>query len=91
MVVMEWEEGSYEEFLEAKCRAMVVELQAVVVELQTWKDKYNRDIKEIKYPAPTLSGYKLQCLSCGKQVSTTLPKSTIVRAIITCPECYEKE
>ena len=33
---------------------------------------------------------RLHCLNCGKSVSTPVPKDTIVRAWIQCPECIEK-
>jgi hypothetical protein len=32
---------------------------------------------------------KLRCFSCGKSVSTTVPDNTVLRAILTCPECIE--
>lgn len=34
---------------------------------------------------------RLACFSCGKSVSTEVADETIVRAVLTCPECYEKE
>lgn len=34
---------------------------------------------------------RIRCSSCGKSVSTGVPKHTIVRAWIQCPECIEKE
>jgi len=34
---------------------------------------------------------RLKCFSCGKIVSSKVPAETIVRAIIVCPECLEKE
>lgn len=30
---------------------------------------------------------RLHCTACGKSVSTEVPDDTIVRAILTCPEC----
>ena len=33
---------------------------------------------------------KLRCFYCNKEVSTEVPKGTIVRAILECPECIEK-
>lgn len=33
---------------------------------------------------------KLICFECGKMVSTEVPEETIVRAMLTCPECIEK-
>lgn len=33
----------------------------------------------------------LHCSKCGKIVSTQVPKGTIVRAYIECPECAERE
>lgn len=33
----------------------------------------------------------LHCYFCGKAVSTEVPDQTIVRAILTCPECVEAE
>lgn len=32
----------------------------------------------------------LFCFDCQKQVSTLIPDNTVIRAIIICPECYEK-
>ena len=34
---------------------------------------------------------KLHCYKCSKPVSTEVPDSTIVRAVLECPECIEKE
>lgn len=34
---------------------------------------------------------RIHCISCGKSVSTEVDDETIIRAIVTCPECYEKE
>lgn len=31
----------------------------------------------------------VQCSACGKQVSTPVPKGTVIRAWIECPECIE--
>lgn len=31
---------------------------------------------------------RLMCWECGKGVSTEVPKCTIVRATIVCPECF---
>lgn len=33
----------------------------------------------------------LRCFYCGKIVSTELPDTAVVRGIIMCPECVEKE
>ena len=33
---------------------------------------------------------RLHCFACGKSVSTEVPDNTIVRAILTCPECIEQ-
>jgi DNA-directed RNA polymerase subunit RPC12/RpoP len=35
--------------------------------------------------------YRIMCMQCGKSVSTPVPKETLVRAWIECPECIEKE
>jgi hypothetical protein len=32
----------------------------------------------------------LHCFDCGEVVSTPVPEETIVRAILTCPECVDK-
>ena len=34
---------------------------------------------------------RLRCYECGKSVSTEVPDDTVVRAVLTCPECIEKE
>ncbi len=34
---------------------------------------------------------RLYCYFCGKSVSTEVPDSTIVRAVLVCPECIEAE
>lgn len=34
---------------------------------------------------------RVHCSRCGKPVSTPVPKKTIVRAWVECPECIEKE
>jgi hypothetical protein len=34
---------------------------------------------------------RLRCYYCGKSVSTEVPSETVVRAVLTCPECIEKE
>ncbi len=33
---------------------------------------------------------RILCMQCGKSVSTPVPKDTIVRAWVECPECIEK-
>lgn len=33
---------------------------------------------------------RIWCMTCGKSVSTEVPKNTIVRAWVECPECIEK-
>lgn len=33
----------------------------------------------------------LHCNQCGKPVSSPIPKGTIVRAFIQCPECVMRE
>lgn len=35
--------------------------------------------------------HRLCCTGCGKTVSTEVPEGTIVRAVLTCPECLERE
>lgn len=32
---------------------------------------------------------RILCMGCGKSVSTPVPKDTIVRAYVECPECLE--
>lgn len=34
---------------------------------------------------------RLRCLSCAKSVSSEVPDETVVRAILTCPECFAAE
>lgn len=34
---------------------------------------------------------RIRCNGCGKPVSTGVPKHTIMRAWVQCPECIEKE
>jgi len=34
---------------------------------------------------------RIWCMKCGKSVSTPVPKGTLVRAWVECPECIEKE
>ena len=34
---------------------------------------------------------RLRCYHCGKSVSTPVPASTIVRAVLECPECSEQQ
>jgi len=34
---------------------------------------------------------RIHCMKCGKSVSTPVPKDTIVRAWVECPECIEKD
>lgn len=34
---------------------------------------------------------QLHCFSCSKPVSTPVPSGVVIRAIIQCPECIEKE
>lgn len=34
---------------------------------------------------------RLRCLFCGNSVSTEVPDDTIVRALIMCPDCMEKQ
>jgi len=34
---------------------------------------------------------RLACFDCGKSVSTEVGDETIVRAIVTCPECFERK
>lgn len=34
---------------------------------------------------------QLKCFECGKVVSTEVSSTTMVRGILTCPECIEKE
>lgn len=34
---------------------------------------------------------RLWCFGCGKTVSNELPEGTVVRAILTCPECLRAE
>ena len=33
---------------------------------------------------------RLHCTECGKSVSSEVPDDTVVRAILTCPECVPK-
>jgi hypothetical protein len=33
---------------------------------------------------------KLRCTYCSKIVSTEVPDDTVVRAVLECPECVEK-
>jgi hypothetical protein len=33
---------------------------------------------------------RIWCMKCGKSVSTPVPKGTIMRAWVECPECIEK-
>ncbi len=33
---------------------------------------------------------RIHCDNCGKSVSTPVPKDTLVRAWVQCPECIEK-
>jgi hypothetical protein len=33
---------------------------------------------------------RIRCMNCGKSVSTPVPKDTLVRAWVECPECIEK-
>jgi hypothetical protein len=33
----------------------------------------------------------LRCYNCGKTVSTEVPDSTVVRAVVICPECLERD
>lgn len=33
---------------------------------------------------------RLHCTECGKSVSTEVAEETVVRAILTCPECVPK-
>jgi DNA-directed RNA polymerase subunit RPC12/RpoP len=33
---------------------------------------------------------RIWCMQCGKSVSTPVPKGTVVRAYVECPECIEK-
>lgn len=35
--------------------------------------------------------HRIRCNGCGKTVSTGVPKHTIMRAWVECPECIEKE
>lgn len=32
----------------------------------------------------------IRCSNCGKIVSTPVPKNTVVRAWVECPECLEE-
>lgn len=32
---------------------------------------------------------RLYCYFCGKSVSTDVPRETVVRALLVCPECIE--
>ena len=34
---------------------------------------------------------RLRCYQCGKSVSTEVADNTIVRALLTCPECMGRE
>jgi hypothetical protein len=34
---------------------------------------------------------RLRCLTCWKSVSNEVPEETVVRAVLTCPECYAAE
>jgi len=34
---------------------------------------------------------RLHCFSCNQTVSTEVPASTVLRGLIQCPECIEKE
>jgi DNA replication initiation complex subunit (GINS family) len=34
---------------------------------------------------------QLKCYDCGKPVSTPVPKDTVVRAVVECPECIQKK
>ena len=42
------------------------------------------------YPTDDIS-YRICCMKCGKSVSSPVPKDTIVRAWVECPECLEKK
>lgn len=33
---------------------------------------------------------RLHCTECGQSVSTEVPDETVVRAVLTCPECVPK-
>lgn len=34
---------------------------------------------------------RLRCFGCTKSVSNEVPDTTVVRAILHCPECYAEE
>lgn len=34
---------------------------------------------------------RYHCWTCGKSVTSELPDETVIRAILTCPECIEKK
>ena len=34
---------------------------------------------------------RVLCMNCGKSVSSPVPKGTVIRAWVECPECIEKK
>lgn len=42
-------------------------------------------------PAMPSETERIWCMNCGKSVSTPVPKPTIVRAYVECPECMEEK
>jgi DNA-directed RNA polymerase subunit RPC12/RpoP len=48
------------------------------------------EMNEIDLPIDDLA-YRIRCMNCGKSVSTPVPKETVVRAWVECPECIEKK
>lgn len=41
--------------------------------------------------SPTECSLRLRCFYCGTSVSNEVPEDTVVRAVLICPECLEKE
>jgi hypothetical protein len=48
------------------------------------------ELKNVKLLDSTKDMERIHCASCGKPVSTPVPKPTIVRAWVECPECVNE-
>lgn len=71
--------------------AVVVIDEAKLVELSELAAT-REELKALKENiAKSPATHKLHCYKCGKPVSTPVPVDTIVRAVLECPECVEKE